>query len=76
MTKEESVLYEQLYQERIGLKKEVAMQTTEKRISLESLLKSIEVYEDLAKNNVTIYSFLKQMQKDFSLLLSKVFALK
>jgi len=61
-----------LYQERITLKREVALQTTEKRISLETLLKTIDFYEDLAKDNVTVSSFLKQMQKDFSVLLSKV----
>ena len=50
----------------------MALQTTEKRISLETLLKTIDFYEDLAKDNVTVSSFLKQMQKDFSVLLSKV----
>ncbi len=63
---------DELYNERAGLKKELSVQTTEKRVSLNAMLHTIDQYEDLAEKHKKAYSNLKQMQSDFSLLLSKV----
>ena len=72
LSKIESQEQEELYNERAGLKKELSVQTTEKRVSLDVMLHTIDQYEDLAEKHKKAYSNLKQMQSDFSLLLSKV----
>ena len=63
---------EDLIKERTGLKKEAAVQTAEKRVSLEALLKTVDLYEDMALNNLRVYAYLRQLQKDFTLAVAKV----
>jgi len=61
-----------LIKERAELKKQLALETTQKRTSLGILFGTIKLYEKLANNTQTVHSFLKETKNDFKKLLVKV----